>query len=183
MNTDNEEIIIEKIERLAFLLAAGDGISEDEGFELETFAGKMRAWLPFKKAVQEFENSSDLTKAMKHVEGPPIHAHIMTFGLPEHVQDVADELKKIIDSDDSVNEYHAYIKLLAYEITDDFEQKISMCCIEDVLLADGISSIERTSLTILGRCWGVSAKGATRWFNEYFVPIIEEANKLEPSYD
>ena len=183
MNKDNEEIVIEKIERLAFLLAAGDGISEDEGFELEAFAGTMRAWLPFKKAVQEFEKSSDLTKAMKHVKGPPIHSHIMTFGLPEHVQDVAEEFKKILDSDDSVNEYHAYIKLLASEITDDFEQKISMCCIEDVLLADGISSFERASLTILGRCWGVSAIGATRWFNESFHPIIEEANKLEPNYD
>ena len=70
MNTDNEEIIIEKIERLAFLLAAGDGISEDEGFELETFAGKMRAWLPFKKAVQESNNlyESMLDKTTESLE-------------------------------------------------------------------------------------------------------------------
>jgi hypothetical protein len=178
MNTKKEEKSVEQIERLAFLLAAGDGISEEEGFELETFAGTLRAWLPFKKAVQEFEKSNDLTKAMKLVKGPPIHIHIMSFGVPAHVQVVADELKKITDSDDSISEYQAYIKLLASEITDEYEQKVSMCCIEDVLLADGLSSFEKLSMVTLGRCWGLSGKGVTRWFNEIFHPVLEEANKL-----
>lgn len=174
-----EEKNIKQIERLAFILAAGDGISEDEGFALDVFSGRIGAWLPFRKAVREFEKSNDIAKAMKHVTGPPIVNIEMRFGIPDYLQDVADELKKIIDSDNSLEEYNAYIKLLASEITDDFEQKIAMCCIEDVLAEDGISSFERTSMVVLGRCWGVSPMGASRWFSESVAPIIEEANKLE----
>ena len=101
---------IEKLEALAFLVAVIDGITEEEGWELNTFAGRIRGFYALRKAVEVHEKTGDIDKAMTHVSGAPVVHTIVTFGAPQpkHIQKISDELDDAIkDSENPIDEYDA----------------------------------------------------------------------------
>ena len=178
---------IEKLEALAFLVAVIDGITEEEGWELNTFAGRIRGFYALRKAVEVHEKTGDIDKAMTHVSGAPVVHTIVTFGAPQpkHIQKISDELDDAIkDSENPIDEYDALLKIKAAEINDEFDQKLSLMCIENVISrGDGTSDYEIHALLALSRAWGFSRFQVNKWFNNHVDPILKRAVKLEPNLD
>ena len=176
---------IEKLDVLAFLVAAIDGITEEEGFELEMFAGKIRGFYPFRKAVEVLEKTGDIDKAMAHVSqadavGTQVMVHTMTFGSPEHIRKMRDEFNGLTleDSENPWVEYETFLKIKASEITDEFDQKLALIFIQQAIKEDGISSDEMRALLVLSRSWGISRRQADSWFDDHFDPICERARSM-----
>ena len=175
---------IEKLEALAFLVAVIDGITEEEGFELDMFAGRIRGFYALRKAIEVHEKTGDIDKAMTHVSGAPVVHTIMSFGAPQHIQKIQDELDGAVkDSENPIDEYDALLKIKASEINDEFDQKLSLMFIEDAISRDGTSEHEMRALLTLSRAWGISRIQVNKWFNDHFNPILKRANKLEPNFD
>ena len=168
---------LDKFGVLAYLVALIDGITEDEGWSLDQFAGKVRFYYPLRKAVEAFEKTGDIDKAMKHVNERPIMMHVMGFGQPAHLKEIDEELSAVSD-ENPLDDYRVLIKIKASEIDDEFDQKLALILIEDTVSEDGLSSPEISSLLLLSRCWGVSRKAADIWFDNYFAPILERTMKL-----
>jgi len=180
--SNKDELIIDNLESLAFILAAGDGISEEEGFAFESFRGRLGIYLQIQEAIFAYEKNKKLDEAMKFVKGAPIMHHEMTFGFSDNQMQVREDMEAVINSDDPMGEYESLIKLKASTVTEPFYQKIGLISIEDVLSEDGMSSVERSSLIILSRCWSLTLTKANDWYHEYVHPILEEANKLPPEF-
>ena len=178
MNINHEKSIINK--------GGIDGITEEEGWELNTFAGRIRGFYALRKAVEVHEKTGDIDKAMTHVSGAPVVHTIVTFGAPQpkHIQKISDELDDAIkDSENPIDEYDALLKIKAAEINDEFDQKLSLMFIEDTISVDGTSDYEMRALLTLSRAWGISRFQVNKWSGNHFLPILERANKLEPNLD
>ena len=175
---------IEKLEALAFLVAVIDGITEEEGWELNTFAGRIRGFYALRKAVEVHEKTGDIDKAMTHVSGAPVvwHKNLWYFTGTQKIQDEIDDAIK--DSENPIDEYDALLKIKAAEINDEFDQKLSLMCIENVISrGDGTSDYEMHALLALSRAWGFSRFQVNKWFNNHVDPILKRAVKLEPNLD
>ena len=174
---------IEKLEALAFLVAVIDGITEEEGWELNTFAGRIRGFYALRKAVEVHEKTGDIDKAMTHVSGAPVvwHKNLWYFTGTQKIQDEIDDAIK--DSENPIDEYDALLKIKAAEINDEFDQKLSLMFIEDTISVDGTSDYEMRALLTLSRAWGISRFQVNKWSGNHFLPILERANKLEPDFD
>ena len=175
---------IEKLEALAFLVAVIDGITEEEGWELNTFAGRIRGFYALRKAVEVHEKTGDIDKAMTHVSGAPVVWQKVLWSIwgTEKIQDEIDSAVK--DSENPIDEYDALLKIKAAEINDEFDQKLSLMCIESAISkGDGTSDYEMHALLTLSRAWGISRIQVNKWFNDHVDPILERAVKLEPNLD
>ena len=176
---------LEKLEALAYIVAAIDGITDAEESQLDIFAGKIRGFYPLRKAIEVHEKTGDIDKAMTHVSGAPVVHTIMSFGAPQHIQKIQDELDGAVkDSENPIDEYDALLKIKASEINDEFDQKLSLMCIESAISkGDGTSDYEMHALLTLSRAWGISRTQVNKWFNDHVDPILERAVKLEPNLD
>ena len=182
---DISEEKIEKLEALAFLVALIDGITKKEADELRILVRDIRAYYPLRKAIEVHEKTGDIDKAMTHVSGAPVVHTIMSFGAPQHIQKMSDELDDALkDSENPIDEYDALLKIKAAEINDEFDQKLSLMCIESAISkGDGTSDYEMHALLTLSRAWGISRIQVNKWFNDHVDPILERAVKLEPNLD
>ncbi len=178
MNKKNENLI-EKIEQLAFLIAAVDGISEEEGNEFEMLAGKIRLYLDLKPAVEEFIKTKDINKATKKVKGPPVHQHIMKFGLYPHIDEINKKLEDASKKGENIiDEYDALIKITASDIQDEFDRHIAIYVAEDLISAGETHEYEMRSLMVLRRFWSISSRSSNTYFSDYIKPIMEIAKEL-----
>ena len=179
MGTKKQDKLIEKIETLCFMVAATDGISEMEGFELDMIQGRIRMLLDAKSAVTEYEKSGDMKKALSNLKEPLMLTHVMKFGMADHIQAIDKEVSDLLESnpDNAQAEYEVLLKIHASDIEDDYDRKVAMLCIRDVYDVDGSSSIERWAHLVLGKEWGVSIMKANKWANEFVFPVIEESQK------
>ena len=175
---------LEKLEALAYIVAEIDGITEEEGSHLDIFAGTIRGFYPLRKAVEVHEKTGDIDKAMTHVSGAPVvwHKNLWYFTGTQKIQDEIDDAIK--DSENPIDEYDALLKIKAAEINDEFDQKLSLMCIENVISrGDGTSDYEMHALLALSRAWGFSRFQVNKWFNNHVDPILKRAVKLEPNLD
>ena len=175
---------LEKLEALAYIVAAIDGITEAEGSQLDIFAGKIRGFYPLRKAVEVHEKTGDIDKAMTHVSGAPVvwNKVLWYFTGTQKIQDELDGAIK--DTENPIDEYDALLKIKAAEINDEFDQKLSLMCIESAISkGDGTSDYEMHALLTLSRAWGISRTQVNKWFNDHVDPILERAVKLEPNLD
>ena len=171
---DLEEKVI-KLEALAWLIAHVDGLTKDEAASLDFLPGQVRAYSQLREGVMEFEKTGDLDQAMKHVHNAPIFVTQLHFGMPEHIQEVIDEVEAIAESETVIDDFKTLVKIRASEFDDEFDQKLFLGCIEDVVSADGVSDIEMFFFLEVSRLWGVTRQQAIGWFNEYVLPVFEEA--------
>lgn len=177
--TKKNEALIEKIEQLAFIIAAVDGISEEEGQEFEMLAGKMRLYLDFKPAVEEFIKTKDLDKAKSKIKGPPVHQHIMKMGFHPHIDEIAKKIQKIIDKgEDVIEEYDALLKVTAADIDNEFDRQIALIAAEDLVRVDGADEYEMRSLMVLRKFWSISTRQTNTYFSDYIKPLWEIANDM-----
>ena len=177
--TKKNEILIEKIEQLAFIIASVDGISEEEGEEFEMIAGKMRLYLDFQPAVEEFIKTGDITKAKKKIKGPPVHQHNMRFGHYPHIDEINDKIESIVKKGENVlEEYDALLKITAADIENEFHRHIAIFAAEDLLNADGGSEYEMRSIIILRKFWSLSSKHTNAYFLDYIKPILDIAKDM-----
>lgn len=179
MKKNKQEKLIEHIESLCFLVAVTDGLSESEGLELEYIQGKIRMFLNAKPSVQEYENSGNLEKAIAKLKKPLIIEHVFTMGMASHLEKVSKDVNELLESkpDDVLAEYEVLLKIYASEIEDEYYRKVAMVCIEDVYQVDGTSSTEKWAHIVLAKEWGISPMKATKYWNEYVFPVIEESQK------
>ena len=175
---------LEKLEALAYIVAAIDGITDAEESQLDIFAGKIRGFYPLRKAIEVHEKTGDIDKAMTHVSGAPVVRQKVLWSIwgTEKIQDEIDSAVK--DSENPIDEYDALLKIKASEINDEFDQKLSLMCIESAISkGDGTSDYEMHALLTLSRAWGISRTQVNKWFNDHVDPILERAVKLEPNLD
>jgi hypothetical protein len=169
---------IKKLESLAWLVAHVDGISEDEAYALDFLPGKIRGFYDFREAVEVFEKTGDLEQAMTHVESSLIFVTIMNFGRPEHIQEVISEVEALEGSETIIDDFKTLIKIRASEFDDEFDQKLFLGCILDVIDEDGTSDIEMHFFLGICRLWGITRSQANVWFTDYFSPVIDKADEL-----
>ena len=174
----NLEKKIEKLESLAWLVAHVDGISEDEAYALEFLPGKIRGFYDFREAVEVFEKTGDLEQAMTHVDKGLIFVSIMSFGTPEHIQEVISEVEAMAESETVIDDLKTLIKIRASEFDDEFDQKLFLGCILDVVDNDGTSEIEMHFFLEICRLWGITRMQANSWFDDYYIPVINKADEL-----
>ena len=79
------------------MVAATDGISEMEGFELDMIQGRIRMLLDAKSAVTEYEKSGDMKKALSNLKEPLMLTHVMKFGMADHIQAIDKEVRDLVD--------------------------------------------------------------------------------------
>jgi len=169
---------INKLESLAWLVSHVDGISEDEANALEFLPAKIRGLYDFRKAVETFEKTGDLDQAMTHIDHSLIFVHHMTFGASEHIQQVISEVEAIAKSETVIDDFKALIKMRASEFDDEFDQKLFLGCILDVVDNDGTSEIEMHFFLEICRLWGITRMHANTWFADYFSPVVDKADEL-----
>ena len=177
--TKKNEILIEKIEQLAFIIASVDGISEQEGEEFEMIAGKMRLYLDFQPAVEVLIKTGDIAKAKKKIKGPPVHQHNVKFGYYPHIDEINDTIEKIVEKGENVlEEYDALLKVTASQIDNEFHRHIAIFAAEDLLTADGGSEYEMRSLIVLRKFWSISSRHTNAYFSDYIKPILDIAKDM-----
>tara|TARA_B100000900_G_scaffold860_1_gene743 strand:+ start:4473 stop:5018 length:546 start_codon:yes stop_codon:yes gene_type:complete len=178
--TKHQEDMIKKIEVLSFLVAMTDGISEEEGQMLEYVAGRIRMYYQAQPAVEEYEKSKDVEKAIALVE-LPLSVSINMFEPKDHIDSLTKELNEMNpkESDNPLEDFETLLKIKASEITNDYDRKVAMLAIEDVYSADESSNIERWAHLVIGKEWGVSITAVNKWANENLMPILERGNKFE----
>jgi len=178
MNKKNEKLI-ENIEKLAFIIASADGISKEEGEAFEMLAGRMRLYLDLKPAVEEFIKTKDLNKAKKKIKGPPVHQHIMKFGLYPHIDEIGKKIADITEKGkDVIEEYDALLKITASDIETEFDRNITIYGVEDLIAADGEHEYEMRSLMVLRRFWSISTRHSNAYFSDYIKPVLEIAQDM-----
>ena len=182
MNTSkHQEDMIKKIEVLTFLVAMTDNVSQEEAEKIEYIAGNIRMYYQAQPAVEEYEKSQDVEKAISLVD-LPLTISINMFEPKDHLEAMYKELEamNMNKSESPLDDFEVLLKMKASEITNDYDRKIAMIAVEDVYKADGeASGVERWAHLVLGKEWGMSIMAVNRWANENLMPILERGNKAE----
>ena len=178
--TKQQEDMVKKIEVLSFLVAMVDGISHEESEMLEYIAGRIRMFYQAQPAVEEFEKSQDVEKAIALID-LPLTVSIVMFEPKDHFDEINKELEEMatVKSENPLEDFEALLKIKASEITNDYDKKVAMIAIEDVYTADGGSSVEKWAHIILAKEWGMSMRTVNKWFEESLAPILERGNQFE----
>ena len=177
----HQEEMIKKIEVLSLLVAMTDGISHEESESLEYIAGRIRLHYQAQPAVEEYQESQDVEKAISLVD-LPLTLSINMFEPKDHFDAINKELEamNLNESENAGGDFEVLLKMKASEITNDYDRKVAMMAIEDVYSADGDkSSIEKWAHLVLAKEWGISIVAVNKWANANLVPILERGNKFE----
>ena len=92
--TKHQEDMVKKIEILSFLVAMVDGISDEESDMLEYIAGRIRMFYQAQPAVEEFEKSQDVEKAIALID-LPLTVSIVMFEPKDHFDEINKELEEM----------------------------------------------------------------------------------------
>ncbi len=178
--TKQKEGMVKKIEILSFLVAMTDGISHEESDMLEYIAGRIRMYYQAQPAVEEFEKSQDIEKAIALIK-LPLTVSLVMFEPKDHFDDINKELEAMAkdESENPLEDFEALLKIKASEITHDYDKKVAMLAIEDVYTADGASSIEKWAHIVLAKEWGMSMRTVQKWYVDILDPILERGNQFE----
>ena len=79
-----------------------------------------------------------------------------------------------------MKDYEVFLKMKASEITSDFDRKIALLAVDEVLYADNSEhKAEKWAMLVLCREWGISNMMLNKWVNKFAGPVLERGNKFE----